>query len=270
MNNQIKYEQLIIKKEQLMSSWDCTVTPEMEMEKKDMIKSFKHQSHSQRQTYTLINIPKGNLESNHISPDENGNATESSYAKIAYNHQLLEMTHLSEKLFTLKLEIAIFEYLQQLTPQQIPNFRLNYQRRLRTDSGEYQCYIHSITVAICDAAHQPWLLQVVTKPCKLNPAEDPERYRIFCIQPSNEIKNFNKYWDGVNIYLTESEKEILLFTAKGHSKLDIAEMTFRSEKTVKSHCSNILRKLCVNSMPIASNKNDKPNVKDQRLNFILN
>lgn len=43
--------------------------------------------------------------------------------------------------------------------------------------------------------------------------------------------------------LTERELEVLEYVAKGHTNIQIAKILFLSEKTVKNHVSNILRKL---------------------------
>lgn len=46
--------------------------------------------------------------------------------------------------------------------------------------------------------------------------------------------------------LTKREYEVLILIAEGLNNRDIAERLFISEKTVKNHVSNILRKLCLN------------------------
>lgn len=48
---------------------------------------------------------------------------------------------------------------------------------------------------------------------------------------------------GVNIPLTDREKDILRLVAEGLTNIEIAAQLYLSDKTVKSHVSNILAKL---------------------------
>jgi len=60
-----------------------------------------------------------------------------------------------------------------------------------------------------------------------------------------------KSGENTDIYstLSEREKEILGWIAKGYSNKDIAEHLFISVKTVESHKSNLMEKLCLKTRP---------------------
>lgn len=248
MNDAIKIEKLKKKQAFLFEEYKCMVTPEMEKAKDHFITSSKFHAHCQNQTISLFNLQEGRLESHDVATDENGLYIENDFDKIKNACHLLDFTHPDDILHTLNLEIAILGYINILTPEEIKNFCFTYQRRLRNNTGDYQCYIHQIMVAISDENHHPWLLQIITKPCILNPTNQIERYRLFSILPTKEIKKFKKLWTGVIVKLTNCEKNILHLIDKGLTSTEIAKKLSRSINTIRTHYNNIISKLSVNSI----------------------
>jgi DNA-binding CsgD family transcriptional regulator len=53
------------------------------------------------------------------------------------------------------------------------------------------------------------------------------------------------------IYITEREREVLLWISCGKTKMEIADILFVSESCIKRHCENLFAKLGVNNLPAA-------------------
>ncbi|MEI8086419.1 MAG: helix-turn-helix transcriptional regulator [Paludibacter sp.] len=251
MNDKNQIEQLLQQQALLYKEHECMVTAEMEKRMENFMKDCDYRAHSQQETFTLFNLQTGSYVSQHIASDENGHSIVNNFQTLQAGNYLIDYTHPEDKLFTLKLEIAAMKCLQLLNPNQIKNFCFTYQRRLRNDKGEYNCYIHQMRVAISDKNHCPWILQIMTKPCILNPAESVERYRIFSIKSSNEFNVFKKIWKVSIVKLTNCQKKILYWSEKGLNKQEISIVMICSLSTIRSHCDKIRSLLCVNSISLA-------------------
>lgn len=251
MNDSKQIEQLLQQQSLLFKDYKCTVTAEMEKEKENFMKDCDYRAHSQHETFTLFNLQTGSFMSQHIASDENGNSTINNFHSLQAGNYLMAYTHPEDRLYTIKLEIAVFKCLKLLNPNQIKNFCFTYQRRLKSNNGEYRCYIHQMRVAISDINGCPWILQIMTKPCILIPAERIERYRIFSIKSSGEFAVFKKIWKESIVKLTNCQKMILYWSEKGLSKLEISIKIICSLSTIRSHCDKIRSMLCVNSISLA-------------------
>lgn len=61
----------------------------------------------------------------------------------------------------------------------------------------------------------------------------------------------NEKSDGQSVSLTDREREVLQWIARGKTKSEIAEILSLSKSSIKRHCENVFRKLEVNNLPSA-------------------
>jgi DNA-binding NarL/FixJ family response regulator len=74
----------------------------------------------------------------------------------------------------------------------------------------------------------------------------PEQFTRKLVQSFQTIQENTVQTDGINL-LTEREREIVTYVAKGLTNREIATQLFLSEHTVKNHLKNIMQKLHVSN-----------------------
>jgi DNA-binding CsgD family transcriptional regulator len=251
MNNYYKFEALKQELKNYFQNNSYVISPQKEIERDIWIRNIKTLAQIEGKSYTIYDFQKGQVIAHQSAKESLANKLNLSLSALRNGNYIWEMTHVDDRMFLLKLQIAAYRFLMLLSPRQQNEFVLVYQRRIMLNKVDFQCQIHKVNLILSDENDTPWLVMISSQPCKIFNAENDERYQLFSVHPGRQIHLFKKVWEFAVPHLTKKEKDILYFVDKGFTKAQIANIFEIEETTVRKHCANIHSKLYVNSINMA-------------------
>ena len=222
----------------------CHVTPEMLEEERNFRKHLKIIAATTGYSYAIFNLKEGCLSfqlndfSNLLPQNSKMNSID-------------ELTHPEDMAFVLELRIAAYLYLLDLPIERRPESLLIYLRRIMKRNGGFQLILQRVSVCLFDEEGNPW--QILVESELLPRTFQPENtgFRIYTICPEIQGISIQSPIHPCAKLLTKREKEILLHSNTDQSAETVGEKLFISPFTVKSHYTNIRKKLNSNSVKMA-------------------
>ena len=168
---------------------------------------------------------------------------------------LLSIIHPEDQHWFLSFENNNREFFMQLSPNQIPNYKIRYDYRIKKSNGEYiRILQQTVAIQFDDDGHIFRTLVVHTDITHLKQEGNPV-YSIIGLngEPSYiDVPVVNHYLKKDNL-LTQREREILYLLTEGKSSQEISKLLFISKHTVHAHRQNILNKTnCTNTPELIS------------------
>jgi len=162
---------------------------------------------------------------------------------------LMDRTHPDDIPWFLNFENKVGCFFKELTIDQIPNYKVSYDYRIRKLNGEYIRILQQVLVIDYDADGNVLLtLGVHTDISTLkSPFETGANSKLSFIglngEPSYYDVNVEELFKISKTQITKREHEILCSLLNGNSSSEIANQLFISKLTVDTHRKNLLQKM---------------------------
>lgn len=178
---------------------------------------------------------------------------------LGYDHVEIDAPFLLDKIHPedipvfLNFENKVGCFFKELTIEQIPNYKVSYDYRIRKLDGEYIRVLHQVLVIDYDNdGHIIRTLGVHTDISALkSPFETGAKSKLSFIglngEPSYHDVNVEELFKPAKTQITKREHEILYLLLNGSSSSEIADHLFISKLTVDTHRKNLLFKMEVNN-----------------------
>ena len=145
-------------------------------------------------------------------------------------------------------KIAAHFLFKHIPKNEIPDYKVSYQIRMRDVNGTYKLILHQAIAVVMDAEMN--ISATLLNHSDISHISNDNNYSISFINVSGNKSYYNiKSIDDLNIrtkvyndVLTKRELEILGYLSEGLSSKEIAESLFISTGTVRTHRNNILKK----------------------------
>ncbi|RYZ20150.1 MAG: hypothetical protein EOO16_17660 [Chitinophagaceae bacterium] len=157
---------------------------------------------------------------------------------------LLSVMHPHDQPFFLNFEVKAGEFFKSLKPEQLPNYKMRYDFRLRRADGSYIRVLQQ-TAALHwdDSGNVLRILGVHTDITHIKENGAPVLSFIGLNgEPSYINVDVTRVFPVANDSLSRREKEVLALLIEGFRSTDIAQRLGISEATVHTHRKNMLRK----------------------------
>ena len=161
----------------------------------------------------------------------------------------LDKIHPEDQPWFLNFENKVIEFFAALRPDQIPNYKVRYDYRIRKNNGEYIRILQQvITIQHSDTGALLRTFVVHTDISHLKKEGLPLLSFIgLNDEPSYiNIDVKNKFTPSQQL-ISVREKEVLHLIIQGHHSNSIADILFISKETVDRHRKNMLRKINVSN-----------------------
>lgn len=145
-------------------------------------------------------------------------------------------------------KIASHFLFKHIPKNEIPDYKVSYQIRMRDVNGTYKLILHQAIAVVMDAEMN--ILATLLNHSDISHISNDNNYSISFINVNGNKSYYNiKSIEDLNIktkvyndILTKRELEILGYLSEGLSSKEIAESLFISTGTVRTHRNNILKK----------------------------
>jgi DNA-binding CsgD family transcriptional regulator len=169
---------------------------------------------------------------------------------LGYNYEEIDLSFLVSKIhpddqpWFLNIEHKILEFFSTITEEQIPNYKVRYDYRIRKNDGEYiRILQQTITLQHSEIGGILRTFGVHTDISDLKMEGKPVLSFIGLNgEPSFIDVEIEKIFPIPSNFLTNREQEILLMLVNGRKTKEIAEILNISQETVSTHRRNILTK----------------------------
>ncbi|WP_264549908.1 LuxR C-terminal-related transcriptional regulator [Flavobacterium sp. N2820] len=144
-------------------------------------------------------------------------------------------------------EQKVAEFFSRLTPDQVLKYKVSYDYRMKTTSGDYKWILmQTVTIQTDDQGAVIRVIGIQTDITNLKTNNHPSGLSFIGLagEPSyhNVLVNDIVTITSDSISFTAREKEILKLILSGKTSSEIALLLFISKHTVDSHRKNILKK----------------------------
>jgi DNA-binding CsgD family transcriptional regulator len=238
--------QLLKKRDDLLASFSCTVTPEIMAELDTVNRYLLKKSSLTNFTVSFFNLGEGRFVLHQSGNNRWLHHPALDAAVVDSLSMLHKLVHPDDLIFSLKTEVEMCNFLRKLRGDQYPDTVMIFSRRLLEKDGKYRTYVHNLSVVQCNATGNPCILKIETEriPDVILPA-----FRWF--RPSlTDYTEEHAYSARLqNVFLTHCQAEVLELLLQNLSVMDIAGILTRSPHTIKSHCQCIRAHLQVASLP---------------------
>jgi DNA-binding CsgD family transcriptional regulator len=152
--------------------------------------------------------------------------------------------HPEDQPWFLNIEIKVVEFFSKLTLEQIPNYKVRYDYRVRKSDGEYIRILHQvITIQHSESGGVLKTFGLHTDISHLKMDGIPVLSFIGQNgEPSFVNVDIKKVFPTPTTFLTSREQQILFLLVNGKITKEIASELFISEETVSTHRKNLLSK----------------------------
>jgi DNA-binding CsgD family transcriptional regulator len=196
--------------------------------------------HINKYYYFVFNIRKGDFD---FVSDE---VTELlGYQKQEYNVPfLLQNIHAEDQPWFLNFENKVVEFFSKLTLEQIPNYKVSYDYRIRKKDGEFVRILQQvITISYDEDGRLLRTLGVHTDISHIKQYGKPSLSFIGINgEPSYYNVDVKDVFKASTVQITQREREVLCLVVNGKSSGDIATLLHISKQTVDTHRKNLLNK----------------------------
>ena len=157
---------------------------------------------------------------------------------------ILSLIHPEDQPWFLACEKKVGEFFHGLTLEQIPNYKVRYDYRIRKKNGEYIRILQQvITIQFDEQGHVLRTFGTHTDISHLKMEGDPMFSFIGLNgEPSYTNVSVSKLQLPNHSGLSVREREILSLVVQGYNSGEIGELLFISKNTVQTHRRNILSK----------------------------
>lgn len=157
---------------------------------------------------------------------------------------LMEIIHSEDLPYFLDFEATVTEFFGQLPPEKVMKYKVRYDYRIKTKTGEYKRILQQIVTAQSDT--EGAVLRTFVVHTDISHLKSNTKMTLSFIglegEPSYiDVQPINKFVPSKDIF-TKREKEILELMIQGKKSIEIAELLFISSHTVNTHRKNMLRK----------------------------
>ena len=167
----------------------------------------------------------------------------------------LNNIHPEDQPWFLNYEMKVVEFFGTLTCEQVPNYKVRYDYRMRRRDGTYIRILHQVVTIHFDKDNKVLrTFGVHTDITHLKPSGAPVLSFIGLNgEPSYLNVDVKKQFRTSETLLTRREQEVLHLLAQGKSSDAISEALFISKQTVDTHRKNLLKKTeCTNTAALVS------------------
>ena len=237
----------------LLDAHSCTVTPTMELKRDAQFEAFEKIVRQKRNTYSVFDLNAGRYVFHYSAHCRWFDSPVIEVHQPENRENLYALTHPDDIRDVLKTELKGYTDLQALPREETSGFSFQYLSRLRGRGNEYQLYLHKVTVLSCDAERRPWLMVIITERLPECCCNKKCMADIYDLIPS--LQHVNPTKKGIDInhsHLSELDLHILQMVYDGYKLNVIATANFKSIHTIRGHYNDILRKLGVGSIHLAS------------------
>jgi DNA-binding CsgD family transcriptional regulator len=161
---------------------------------------------------------------------------------------LMDKIHPDDMPWFLNFENKVGCFFRELTIDQVPNYKVSYDYRIRKLNGEYIRILQQVLVIDFDTdGIIIRTLGVHTDISNIKPPSAGANSKLSFIglngQPSYYDVNVEELFKISKTQVTKREKEILYYLLNGSSSSEIADCLFISKLTVDTHRKNLLLKM---------------------------
>jgi DNA-binding CsgD family transcriptional regulator len=175
---------------------------------------------------------------------------------LGYKHEdidvplLVGAMHPEDQPWFLNFEYKVGEFFATLSYNQIPNYKVSYDYRVRKQNGEYIRILQQSLAISFDANGN--LLRSLGIHTNISHLKSSGKPSLSFIGLNNEPSYYNidvkEVFKTSSLNLTKREREILCLLINGHNSSNISEILSVSKQTVDTHRKNLLRKTeCMNT-----------------------
>jgi DNA-binding CsgD family transcriptional regulator len=168
---------------------------------------------------------------------------------------LLSNIHPEDQPWFLNFENKVTDFIQTLSIEQIPNYKIRYDYRIRKKSGEYIRILQQVvTIQLEKDKGVLRTFGVHTDISHIKQEGTPVLSFIGLNgEPSYIGVNVKNIFSPSTISLTKREREVLALLIEGKKSEEISRLLFISKQTVDSHRKNLLKKTnCKNTAALIS------------------
>ena len=228
----------------LLKAHHCTITPHLEFKRDAQIELIHKLIRHKKTSYTVFDLHHGKFICNLSAYEKFFSEPCSDCSQDDNTNCLFELIHPNDRAHVLNSKIKAYNHLMDLPVEKHPDFRYRFPCRIETVGGEYQLFIHSMSVMLSDDAGIPWLILIVTERaphCCCN--ED-------CLTNLKQFLTGNSLIDNFNI--SNHQLRILGMVYEGHNQTEIANILNSSTNTIQFHYAVIRKNLNAKTIRIAA------------------
>ena len=168
---------------------------------------------------------------------------------------LLSNIHPEDQPWFLNFENKVLEFFATLSHEQIPNYKVRYDYRIRKKNGTYIRILHQVVTIQFD--EDKGILRTFGVHTDISHIKQEGIPVLSFIglngEPSFIDVNVRKVFATEAVTLTRREREVLALLIDGKKSEDISKLLFISKQTVDSHRKNLLNKTnCLNTASLIS------------------
>jgi DNA-binding CsgD family transcriptional regulator len=147
------------------------------------------------------------------------------------------LLHPDDLHFVLETEIAAYHFRKTITPDELKDYKLMYECRMKDTAGNYQRLLHQFMVIELDHNGEIWLMLMLLSPVVGKKLDGHLHAATMLNVKTGKTDLFKK-----DPFLSRREIEIVRLLAQGLDSAAIAQRLFLSLNTVNNHRKNILNK----------------------------
>lgn len=164
---------------------------------------------------------------------------------------LISLIHPEDQPWFLSFENKVTEFFSGLTLEQIPNYKVRYDYRIRKKSGEYIRILQQVvTIQFDEDGHVLRTFGTHTDISHLKQEGNPV---LSFIGLNGEPSYINIAVEKIRLphhfLLSVREREVLFLIMQGYNSEEIGDRLYISKSTVQTHRKNMLRKTGCSSTP---------------------
>ncbi|WP_162055988.1 LuxR C-terminal-related transcriptional regulator [Pontibacter pamirensis] len=164
---------------------------------------------------------------------------------------MISAMHPEDQPWFLSFERKVGEFFSGLTLEQIPNYKVRYDYRIRKKNGDYIRVLQQVVTIQFD--EQGRLLRTLGTHTDISHLKQEGAPVLSFIGLNGEPSYINvtveKAWLPAHTLLSARERDILLLLVQGYNSEEIGGKLFISKNTVQTHRKNMLHKTGCKSTP---------------------
>jgi DNA-binding CsgD family transcriptional regulator len=151
------------------------------------------------------------------------------------------MIHQDDLPFLFDSEIQMYQYLEPIKTDEKKDYKLVYDYRVRTKTGEYIRFLHQLMIYEVDRDFNSWIMLIISDVLSKFALNDKPRRMLINVK-TKKVHLFSEEI-GIKSYLiTTREKEIIELLSQGLDSFEISKKLGISISTVNNHRQHILQK----------------------------